>query len=120
MSNINERTGFGLLEGPASYTSSPALGTTVTEITLPATASGAPPVARRVVLTNGSSSATIGWVDSPTVPAAFTSDYVALTGNCAHIPPLGQQEFTIDGTKRLFVVASAAATSFNCVVYTYT
>jgi O-glycosyl hydrolase len=119
MSDTNERTGYGVLEGPASYTSSPALSTTVVEITLPATASGAAPLARRVVLTNGSASATIGWVDSPTVPAAFTSDYNATTGMCAHIPPLGQQEFTIDGTKRLFVVASAAATSFNCAVYTY-
>lgn len=112
MSDLVQRSGLTLVEGAPFFVSNPALSTTVVEFAL-ADATDPLVIARRVVVTNGSTTNTVGFTYATSAPTAFTADYNATTGLCFHVPPGDAREFTLSGPLKLYVVASAAGTAVN-------
>jgi hypothetical protein len=119
--STTERAGFGPLEGLPTFTSSTALSTTPVKVTMPTLPTGLSSSgnsAFRVKLVNGSAGATIAWslVATGASAPSITADYNATTGASA-IPPLGSETFAIPTNVDLYVVASAAATSYSATAF---
>lgn len=119
MSTINERVGFGVLEGVGTYYNNASLGTTADKVTLAAETSAYPLVAIKVVITNGSTTQVIAWARvakgaaAPTMTATYDTNtkQVALPGT-AHILAISPDE-------DLWVVADGAGAKVNVGSYPY-
>jgi hypothetical protein len=112
MSTLTERAGYGPIEGAELVTPFNAtLGTTGLIVALATNGTGAKPVYWKIKIYNASAGATIAWKTVPTGTAAptMTADFTA--NAASHIAPGQTEFFAMDGTKDLYIVASAAGTS---------
>lgn len=119
MSDTIDRMAFGPLESLSLMDASAALGITSILVTLPARPVGAAPASGILVkLYNGSATATIAWrdvvraADGSSTNPNITADYVAATCG-SHIGPGQAEWFVLRPDRDLYVVASAAATSWS-------
>jgi hypothetical protein len=113
--SLVDRVGFGVAVDDTAVTDGSAtLGTTAVEVTLPdVTAGGGGNGYIKVKLVNLSASATIGWKMVPRGAAAPTISTTPASGMASPILPNVTEYITIPTSCDLYVVASAAATSWS-------